>query len=59
VRVGSTLGLAALPTVWSIFPVLHASHAAGFWAGLFQYLRKPDWQEPERLATQKAVLRAI
>ena len=60
VRVGRKLGAGALPTVWSIFPVLHASHGAGFAAGLWQYLRNPDWPaEPERIPPRKVQLRAI
>ncbi|HWO17408.1 MAG TPA: glycosyltransferase family 2 protein [Kofleriaceae bacterium] len=60
VRVGHKLGARALPTIWAIFPVLHASHGAGFAAGLWQYLRHPDWPaEPERVAARKANLRAI
>jgi len=51
VRVGRTAGWGAVPTVWAIFPVLHASHGAGFAAGLWRYLRSPDWDEPERLAS--------
>ncbi len=61
-RVSRELGAAAIPTVWRIFPVLHASHAAGFWAGLVRYLRTPDWPEtPEVVAPVQAerVLRAI
>ena len=43
-----------------IFPVLHASHGAGFAAGLWQYLRHPDWpDEPERVPPRKAQLRAV
>ena len=59
-RVGRGLGIAALPKVWAVFPVLHASHGAGFATGLVHYLRKPDWPgEPERVAPRKVVLRAI
>jgi hypothetical protein len=29
--------------------VLHLSHGLGFGAGLLRYLRKPDWEAPERL----------
>jgi succinoglycan biosynthesis protein ExoA len=50
VRVGSSEGLAAVPVVWSIFPVLHGSHGVGFGVGLVQYALRPDWTEPERLA---------
>ncbi|MFW5740278.1 MAG: glycosyltransferase family 2 protein, partial [Myxococcota bacterium] len=50
VRVGRGLGARSIPTVWAIFPVLHASHGAGFATGLVRYLRRPDWrEEPERL----------
>jgi succinoglycan biosynthesis protein ExoA len=60
VRVGRHLGPRAIPTVWAIFPVLHASHGAGFAAGLWQYLRHPDWPaEPERVLPRKSHLRAI
>jgi len=60
VRVGGKLGAGGIATVWRIFPVLHASHAAGFAAGLWQYLRKPDWPaEPERVAPRKVQLRAV
>ncbi|MBA3456227.1 MAG: hypothetical protein H0T42_24215, partial [Deltaproteobacteria bacterium] len=60
VRLGTPLGVAAIPTVWAMFPVLHGSHAAGFWAGLIQYLRAPDWtSEQELISTKRAVLRAI
>jgi succinoglycan biosynthesis protein ExoA len=50
VRVGRAEGLAAIPVVWAIFPVLHASHGAGFAAGLVKYLARPDWTIPEHLA---------
>jgi len=43
-------GLAAIPIVWAIFPVLHASHGAGFAVGLVEYAIKRDWPaEAERL----------
>jgi len=29
--------------VWVMFPVLHASHGAGFAAGLVKYALRPDW----------------
>jgi succinoglycan biosynthesis protein ExoA len=59
VRLGGKLGPAAIPMVWAMFPVLHASHGVGFAAGLLQYLRKPDWAaEPERVA-KRATLRAV
>ncbi len=50
VRVGRGEGLAAIPVVWAIFPVLHASHGAGFAVGLVKYLARPDWTAPECLA---------
>ncbi len=60
VRVGKPLGAAAIPTVWRMFPALHGSHAAGFAAGLVQYLRNPDWShEPALLPAQRAALRAM
>ena len=60
VRVGRAAGLGAIPTVWGIFPVLHISHGVGFAAGLWQYLRSPDWpDEPERVGPKKVQLRAV
>lgn len=59
IRVGRAVGAKAIPTVWTIFPVLHASHGIGFASGLWQYLRKPDWHEPERVPPRKVVLRAV
>jgi cellulose synthase/poly-beta-1,6-N-acetylglucosamine synthase-like glycosyltransferase len=50
IRVGRAEGLAAVPVVWAVFPVLHVAHGAGFAAGLVRYVLKPDWQSPERLA---------
>jgi len=59
VRVGRKLGPRAIPMVWAMFPVLHASHGIGFAAGLLQYLRQPDWPaEPERIP-KKVTLRAV
>jgi succinoglycan biosynthesis protein ExoA len=59
VRVGQKLGPGAIPLVWAIFPVLHASHGIGFASGLLQYLRHPDWPaEPERIP-KKVTLRAV
>jgi glycosyltransferase involved in cell wall biosynthesis len=37
IRVGRSEGLAAIPVVWAIFPVLHVSHGVGFAAGLIRY----------------------
>jgi glycosyltransferase involved in cell wall biosynthesis len=59
VRVGRAEGLAAIPVVWAIFPVLHASHGAGFAFGLARYLARPDWDEPERLEPVEPVAGAI
>lgn len=60
VRVGGKIGGAAIPTVWSIFPVLHVSHGVGFAAGLWQYLRRPEWPaEPARLEPKPVRLRAV
>jgi succinoglycan biosynthesis protein ExoA len=49
VRVGRTAGLAAIPVVWAILPVLHASHGVGFAAGLLRYGLNPDWEPHELL----------
>ena len=50
-RVGRGEGLRAVLVVWAIFPVLHVSHGSGFAAGLWRYLRVPDWSaQPERLS---------
>jgi cellulose synthase/poly-beta-1,6-N-acetylglucosamine synthase-like glycosyltransferase len=45
IRVGSREGALAIPVVWSIFPVLHVSHGAGFAAGLVRYVLRPDWAD--------------
>jgi succinoglycan biosynthesis protein ExoA len=49
IRLGRAEGLAAIPVVWAIFPVLHVSHGAGFATGLVKYLARPDWTPPEHL----------
>jgi glycosyltransferase involved in cell wall biosynthesis len=49
VRVGRKAGVLAIPLVWAIFPVLHASHGVGFAAGLVRYGMRPDWAPPETL----------
>jgi glycosyltransferase involved in cell wall biosynthesis len=54
VRVGRKAGLAAIPLVWGIFPVLYVSHGLGFLAGLARYLRRPDWSPAERLPPRPA-----
>jgi len=44
VRVGRRAGVATIPVVWAIFPVLHVSHGVGFAAGLVRYgLVDRDW----------------
>ena len=57
VRVGRKAGILAIPVVWAIFPVLHASHGVGFAAGVLRYVRAPDWsssEETTRLAVRGA-----
>ncbi len=58
VRVGRSEGIAAIPVVWALFPVLHVSHGAGFAAGLVKYVLRPDWGALERLSSQGAVATA-
>lgn len=41
VRVGSKVGIWAIPVVWAIFPTLHFSHAVGFAQGLIKYTLNP------------------
>jgi hypothetical protein len=51
---------AMMTTIWAILAILHASHGAGFAAGLWRYLRAPDWPaEPERIPPRRAHLRAV
>ena len=62
VRVGRRAGIAAIPVVWSIFPVLHVSHGVGFASGLVRYLRAPDWTPVEMLepaAERRVHLRVV
>jgi cellulose synthase/poly-beta-1,6-N-acetylglucosamine synthase-like glycosyltransferase len=49
VRVGRAEGVAAIPVVWAIFPVLHVAHGVGFGVGVVRYSLRPDWSPPERL----------
>lgn len=49
VRLGRGDGLAAIPVVWVMFPVLHASHGAGFASGLVKYGLRPDWPRAARV----------
>jgi cellulose synthase/poly-beta-1,6-N-acetylglucosamine synthase-like glycosyltransferase len=56
VRVGREAGLAAIPIVWGIFPVLHVSHGVGFAAGLIHYgLREQDWSTEPLLLEPRPV----
>jgi succinoglycan biosynthesis protein ExoA len=50
VRVGRHEGVLAIPVVWSIFPVMHMAHGAGFAAGLVRYTLRPDWGPAQRLS---------
>jgi succinoglycan biosynthesis protein ExoA len=56
VRVGYPEGIAAIPVVWAIFPVLHVAHGAGFGVGVVQYALHPDWSPPERLTPTASVV---
>jgi succinoglycan biosynthesis protein ExoA len=47
IRVTRGRGLAMIPVVASIFPVLHVSHGVGFAAGLVHYALNPDWTREE------------
>ncbi len=48
-------GIFTLPfsaaVVWSIFPVLHVSHGAGFATGLVKYALRQDWEPAERVSS--------
>jgi hypothetical protein len=60
VRVGRELGPLSIAKIAAMFPVIHASHGVGFAAGLWRYLRAPDWpEEPERVPPKKTHLRAV
>ena len=60
VRVGRSLGPTSIAKIAAMFPVIHASHGVGFAAGLWRYLRAPDWPpEPERIPPKKVQLRAV
>jgi succinoglycan biosynthesis protein ExoA len=60
VRVGAKVGVRSIPLVWAMFPVLHASHGAGFAAGLMHYLRWPNWSdEQELLEPRRAHLKVV
>jgi hypothetical protein len=41
VRVGSKVGVWAIPVVWAIFPTMHLSHGIGMLQGLVKYTLKP------------------
>lgn len=56
VRVGSKVGVWAIPVVWAIFPTLHFSHAIGMAQGLVKYTLNPkppliETLEPREPAT--------
>jgi succinoglycan biosynthesis protein ExoA len=60
VRVGRSVGVTAIPLVWAMFPVLHASHGAGFASGLLHYLRNRDWSdEQEKIDSRRAHLKVV
>jgi succinoglycan biosynthesis protein ExoA len=62
VRVNTThrLPTRSIPTIWAIFPMLHASHGLGFATGLLHYLRHRDWPaEPDRIPARRSHLRAV
>jgi hypothetical protein len=41
IRVGSKVGLWAIPVVWAIFPTMHVSHGIGMLQGLVKYTLQP------------------
>ena len=45
----TSIGWAAAPLVWAIFPVLHLSHGLGFASGLLRFTRHPDRNATEQL----------
>ncbi|MBK7534125.1 MAG: glycosyltransferase family 2 protein [Myxococcales bacterium] len=59
VRVAAPLGPRAVATAMAIFPILHFSHGSGFAAGLWRYLRQPDWPAEPELLPPRAHLRAV
>ncbi len=59
VRVAAPLGAKAVLTALAIFPVLHFSHGSGFAAGLWRYLRNPDWSSEPELLPPRSQLRAV
>jgi GT2 family glycosyltransferase len=50
-------GASAL-TVWSIFPTMHLSHAAGMAIGLVRYALRPDWGLQETLDPHERIPRS-
>jgi hypothetical protein len=50
IRVSRRTSPDAAPVIWCIFPVMHVSQGIGFATGLLRYLRRPDWDEPARIA---------
>jgi glycosyltransferase involved in cell wall biosynthesis len=49
VRAGVRFRIWAVPVIWALFPVMHASHGVGMLWGFAHYWRHPDWEEPERI----------
>jgi cellulose synthase/poly-beta-1,6-N-acetylglucosamine synthase-like glycosyltransferase len=56
VRVSRAEGIAAIPVVWAIFPVIHLAHGVGFGVGVVRYSLRPDWAPPERLAPTRPMV---
>lgn len=51
-RVGSKVGLWAVPVVWAIFPTMHVAHGIGVLQGLVKYTLKPKPPLIEKLEPQ-------
>jgi succinoglycan biosynthesis protein ExoA len=49
VRVGSSVGLWAIPVVWAIFPTMHLAHALGMAQGLVKHVIRPRPPSIDRL----------
>ncbi len=54
VRVSRNHTGARVTTVWSLFPVMHLSHALGVAVGFLRYGTRPDWGPDERLSPDRA-----
>ena len=50
-RLAAHHGVSLFPRIAIDFAVMHVSHGLGFAAGCVRYLARPDWKEPERLAS--------